>query len=151
MAVDMAKGNQVPSRSPVVRSMNCFQVCLAESQRALLTVQCTVCLIAYNKEEIKQYGCCMLKVNYSGKTMVLPFYIVNSKFKPIISLDASYKLGLLTINCPIHQSWTSHSPTNTSFDTVSPDAHLETPGGNVPDTLTKEWIVGHPKYKHLFN
>ena len=22
--------------------------------------------------------------------------------------------------------------------------------GNVPDTLMKEWIVGHPKYKHLF-
>ena len=42
--------------------------------------------------------------------------------------------------------WTSHSPTNTSFDTVSPDV----PVGSVPDTLTKEWIVGQPKYKHLF-
>ena len=106
-------------------------------------------LVAYNKE-IKQYGCCMLKVNYNGKTMLLPFYIVNSKFKPIIGLDASCKLGLLTINCPIHQSWTSHSPTNTSFDTVSPDAHLETLVGNVPDTLTKEWVMRHPWYKHLF-
>ena len=69
----------------------------------------TVHLVAYNKEEIKQYGCCMLKVNYRDKTMLLPFYIVNSKFKPIIGLDASCKLDLLTINCPIHQSWTSHS------------------------------------------
>ena len=34
--------------------------------------------------------------------------------------------------------------------TVSPDAHLETPVGNVPDMLTKEWTVDHPKYKHLF-
>ena len=42
----------------------------------------------------------MLKVSYSGKTMLLPFYIVSSKFKPIIGLDASSKLGLLTINCP---------------------------------------------------
>ena len=41
----------------------------------------TVCLLAYNKKEIKQYGCCMLKVNYSGKTILLPFFIVNSKFK----------------------------------------------------------------------
>ena len=37
----------------------------------------SVCLVAYYKEEIKQYGCCMLKVNYRGKTMVLPFYIVH--------------------------------------------------------------------------
>ena len=47
-----------------------------------------VCLVAYNKEEIKQYGSCMLKVNYSGSNMVLPFYVVSSKFKPIIGLDA---------------------------------------------------------------
>ena len=87
-----------------------------------------VCLVAYNKEEIKQYGCCMLKVNYSGKTMLLPFYTVNSKFKPIIGLDASSKFGLLTTNCSIHQSWTSSSPTNASFDAVSG----ETPVGNVP-------------------
>ena len=78
-----------------------------------------VCLVAYNKEEIKQYGSCMIKVNYSGSNMVLPFYVVSSKFKPIIGLDASHKLGLFTINCPVHQSWTSSSPTNTTFDAVS--------------------------------
>ena len=110
----------------------------------------TVCLLAYNKKEIKQYGCCMLKVNYSGKTMLLPFFIVNSKFKPILGLDASCKLGLLTINCPIHQSWTSCSPTNVSVNAVSPETHSETPVSNVPKTLTKEWIVEHPRYKHLF-
>ena len=82
--------------------------------------------------------------------MVLPFYIVNSKFKPITGLDASSKLGLLTINCPIHQSWTSQSPTNTPVNAVSPETCSETSVGNVPNTLTKEWIVGHPKYKHLF-
>ena len=92
----------------------------------------------------------MLKVNYRGKTMVLPFYIVNSMFKPIIGLDVSTKLGLISINCPIHQSWTSHFPTNTPINAVSPETHSETPVGNVPKTLTKEWIVGHPKYKHLF-
>ena len=108
----------------------------------------TVCLVAYNKEEIKQYGCCMLKVNYKGKTMVLPFYIVNSKFKPIIGLDASTKLGLISINCPIHQSWTSRSPTNTTFDAVLDENKPSV--GNIPNTLTKEWIAGHPKYKHLF-
>ena len=71
------------------------------------SIDYSVCLVAYNKEEIKQYSCCMLKVYYRNKTMVLPFYIVNSKF---IGLDASSKLGMLTISCPIHQSWTSQSP-----------------------------------------
>ena len=99
-----------------------------------------VCLVAYNKEEIKQYGCCMLKVNYSGKTMLLPFYVISSKFKPIIGLDASSKLGLLTINSPIHQSWTSSSPTNTSFDVIAGGTSV----GNVANTLTKDWIVNHP-------
>ena len=97
-----------------------------------------VCLVAYNKEEINHYHCCMLKVNYSGKTMLLLFYVVSSKFKPIIGLDASSKLGLLTI--PIHQSWTSSSPTNTSFDAISGGNLV----GNVPNTLTKDWIVNYP-------
>ena len=89
-------------------------------------------LVAYNKGEIKHYGCCML--NYSGKTMLLPFYVISSKFKPIIGLDASSKLGLLTINYPIHQSWTSSSPNKTSFGAISGGTRV----GNVPNTLTKD-------------
>ena len=80
--------------------------------------------------------------------MVLPFYVVSSKFKTINGLDAPHELGLLTINCPVHQSWTSSFPTNTNFDAISDEN--QTSIGNIPDTLTKEWIVGHPKYKHLF-
>ena len=80
-----------------------------------------VCLVAYNKEEVKQYGWDTLKVNYSSKTMFLPFYVVSSKFKPIIGLDATCKLGLLTIHFPIHQSWTSNGSSSTSFDAVSGD------------------------------
>ena len=57
-------------------------------------------LVAYNKEEIKQLGTCILKVNYGGKTLTCKFFVVSSKFKPIIGLDTSRNLGLLTINCP---------------------------------------------------
>ena len=113
------------------------------SQRILLIIECTMLPTTR-----KQYGSCMIKVNYSGSNMVLPFNVVSSKFKPIIGLDASYKLGLLTIHCPAHQSWTSSSPTNTTFDAVSDENQPSV--GNVPDTHMKEWIVGHPKYKHLF-
>ena len=132
---------------PITYMANYSLGCLIASQSS---IDHTVHLLAYNKEEIKQYGCCMLKVNYRCKTIVLPFYIVNFKFKPIIGLDASTKLGLISINCPIHQTWTSCFPTNTSINAVLPETCGETPVGNVPNTLTKEWIVGHPKYKHLF-
>ena len=110
------------------------------------SVDHSVCLVAYNKEEVKQYGSCTLKVNYGKKTMLIPFYVVSSKFTPIIGLDALHKLGLITIHCPIHQSWTSSSPTNTSLDAVLGEPSV----GYVPNTLTKEWIVDHPKYRHLF-
>ena len=61
-------------------------------------------LVAYNKEEIKQLGTCVLKLNYGGKTLPQEFFVVGSRFKPIVGLDASYRLGLLTVNCPVYQS-----------------------------------------------
>ena len=63
-----------------------------------------MCLVVYNKEEIKQLGTCVLKVNYGGKTLSQEFFVVSSKFKPIIGLNASCNLGLLSINCPTYQS-----------------------------------------------
>ena len=67
-------------------------------------------LIAYNKEEIKQLDTCVLKVNCGGKTLPQEFFIVSSKFKPIVGLNASHNLGLLSINCPTYQSWTRDAP-----------------------------------------
>ena len=34
------------------------------------SIEHRVCLVAYNKEEIKQYGSCMLKVNYSTAQII---------------------------------------------------------------------------------
>ena len=96
-------------------------------------------LVAYNKEEIKQLGTCVLKVNYGGKTLPQEFFLVGSRFKPIVGLDASHRLGLLTVNCPVYQSWTR----NNSIDSISgADA-------DIPKTISKDWIVNNPKYKHL--
>ena len=75
-------------------------------------------LVAYNKEEIKQLGTCILKVNYGGKILTCEFFMVSSKFKPIIGLDTSCNLGLLTINCPMYHSWTRDTR-NTPIDTLS--------------------------------
>ena len=108
------------------------------------------CLVTYNKEDIKQLDTCILKVNYGGKTLTCKFFMVSSKFKAIIGLEASCNLGLLTINCPKYHSWTrdtKNTPTDilsSSFDAISgADA-------DIPEKISKEWIVNNPKYKHLF-
>ena len=95
------------------------------------------CLVAY-KEEIKQLGTCIIKVNYGGKTLTCEFFVVSSRFKPIIGLDTSHNLGLLTIKCPTYQSWTRdtrNTPINTlssSFDAISgADA-------DIPEKISKE-------------
>ena len=107
-------------------------------------------LVAYSKEEIKQLGTCILKVNYGGKTLTCEFFVISSKFKPIIGLDASPNLGLLIINCPIYHSWTRDTRNtpidilSSSFDTISgADA-------DIPEKISRDWIVNNPKYKHLF-
>ena len=97
-------------------------------------------LVAYNKEEIKQLGICVLKVNYGGKTLPQEFFMVSSRFKPIVVLDAPPRLRLLTVNCPVYQSWTRNNP----IDSISgADA-------DIPKMISKDWIVNNPKYKHLF-
>ena len=97
-------------------------------------------LVAYNKEEIKQLGTCVLKVIYGGKTLPQEFFVVGSRFKPIVGLDASCRLGLLTVNCPVYQSWTRNKP----IDSISgADA-------DIPKMISKDRIVNNPKYKHLF-
>ena len=108
------------------------------------------CLVAYNKEEIKQLDTCILRVNYGGKTLTCKFFVVSSKFKPIIGLDASCNLGLLTINCPIYHFWTRDTR-NTPIDTCSSsfDA-ISGADADIPEKISKEWIVNNPKYKHLF-
>ena len=108
------------------------------------------CLVAYNKEEIKQLGTCILKVNYGGKTLTCKFFVVSSKFKPIIGLDASRNFGLLTINCPICHSLTRDT-TNTPIDTLSSsfDA-ISGADADIPEKISKEWLFNNPKYKHLF-
>ena len=83
-----------------------------------------------------------------SNTRMVKFFIVDSRLNPIIGLDDSHKLQLVNFNCPIHQSWTGQTCTNlNSFDSVSGKiSQMDA----IPSTLTKDWIVNHPKYKHLF-
>ena len=117
------------------------------------TIDHSVNLMAYNNKQIKQLGTCVLHVSCGANTRMVKFFVVDSRLNPIIGLDDSHKLQLVNFNCPIHQSWTGHSSANVrSFDSISE----KSPQGNIseknaiPSTITKQWIVNNPKYKHLF-
>ena len=102
------------------------------------TIDNSVNLVAYNKK-IKQLGTCTLCVSCGPNTRMVKFFIVDSKFNPIIGLDDSHQLQLVKFNCPIHQSWTGQKSTNlNSFYSISDNPH-----GTIPTTLTKDWIVNH--------
>ena len=59
-------------------------------------------LLAYNKKVIKELGVCYLHVkNSQGHTKLCKFFIVNSKFNPIIGVNYALRLGLICFKTPI--------------------------------------------------
>ena len=113
------------------------------------TIDCSVTVVAYNNKRIKQLGTCTLRVSCGANTRMMKFFIVDSRLNPIIGLDDSHKLQLVNFNCPIHQSWTGQKCTNlNSFDSIS--GEISKFHDTISSTPTKDWIVNHPKYRHLF-
>ena len=113
------------------------------------TIDNSVNLVAYNNKKIKQLGTCTLCVCCGPNTRMVKFFVVDSRLNPIIGLDDSHQLQLVKFNCPIHQSWTGQKCTNlNSFDSIS--GEISKFRDTIPSTLTKDWIVNHPKYRHLF-
>ena len=112
------------------------------------TIDNSMNLVAFNKK-IKQLGTCTLCVSCGPNTRIVKFFVVDSRLNPIIGLDDSHQLQLVKFNCPIHQSWTGQKCTNlNSFDSIS--GEISKFRNTIPSTLTKDWIVNHPKYRHLF-
>ena len=123
-------------------------------------------LLTYSNKVIKQLGECYLHVkNSKGHTKLCKFFIVNSKFNPV---NCALRLGLIAFNTPIYQDWSDSMPidsvdkhesehnTNTACITgaLSGDVPLKANGkhnfAQMPETITKDWITNHSKYKHLF-
>ena len=96
------------------------------------------------------------------------FFIVNSKFNPIIGVNCALRLGLIPFKTQIFQNWSNSKPIDSIDKNVTcvPDS-TELHGGalsgdvllkangrcnflHMPETITKDWITNHPKYKHLF-
>ena len=104
------------------------------------------------------------------------FYVVDSKFNPIIGVNSAWRLGLLKFTEPVFENWTDTTPVKSSelnIDAVwktskklSPDKSLSRDKvekvskvtklsnvsnvSDIPETLMREWIINHEKCKHLF-
>ena len=120
--------------------------------------------LSYNKKEIHQYGVCYLHVNGKNCVKLGKFYVVDSKFNPIIGVNSACCLGLLKFTEPVFENWTDTTPIKSSelnIDAVPKTSKDLSPGkslshdkvshvSDIPETLTREWIINHEKYKHLF-
>ena len=136
----------------------------------LRSIDHRVQLLAYNKKEICQYGVCYLHLKSKNHVKLYKFYVVDSKFNPIIEVNSACNLGLLKFTEPVFENWTYITPIS------SPELNIDVVGktsrnlsndkvakvskvtkisnvsnvSDIPETLTREWIINHEKYKHLF-
>ena len=121
-------------------------------------------LLVYNKKVIKQLGVCYLHVkNSQDHTKLCKFFIVNSKFNPIIGVNCALRLSLICFKTPIFQNWSENMPIDAvdrntciqnSTSVLSSDVPLKVSGKcnflQMPETITKDWIINNPNYRHLF-
>ena len=116
-------------------------------------------LVDYNKQEIKQLGTCVVSVRFRSIVKRLHFYVVPDRLKPIIGVGDALSLGLTSFHCPIYEDW--HSDLTNSVDSIHSNANSTVHTGTgivnsspwefTMDTLTKQAIINHPKYSHLFS
>ena len=73
-------------------------------------------LVAYNKQDIKQLGqCCVNVCNSSmGKSKTCKFFVVEDKCNPIIELNDSIALQLLSVNVPFTDKWSGNAQSKRS-------------------------------------
>ena len=139
------------------------------------SVNSAVCLLDYNKKEVKQLGTCNVSVRFRSVVKHVHFYVVPHKLKPIIGVGDALALGLMLFHCPIFNDWQSNSDLNTgkvnstfTLGTLAkPDLKIDSLNSNSSSanhtskvnvnstftlgTLTKQTIINHPKYAHRFS
>ena len=107
-----------------------------------------VTLVAYNKQEIKQLGqCCVNVCNSSmGKSKTCKFFVVEDKCNPIIGLNDSIALQLLSVNVPFTDKWTGNVHSKSSHSRYD---EMETEEvGQQEGQLTRDYIL--KRYSKLF-
>ena len=61
------------------------------------SVNSAVCLLDYNKKEIKQLGTCYVCIRFRSTVKCVHFYVVPDRLKPIIGVSDTLALGLHSI------------------------------------------------------
>ena len=79
-------------------------------QERLRSIDHRVQLLSYNKTEIDQYGVCYLHVKSKNHVKLCKFYVVDSKFNPIIGVNSACHLDLLKFTEPMFENWTDTTP-----------------------------------------
>ena len=91
------------------------------------------------------------------------FYIVPDRLKPILGVGDALALGLTSFHCPIYEDWQSNCDLINSVDSKHSNANStvhtgtgtgivnSTPWEFTMGTFTKQPIINHPKYVHLFS
>ena len=125
------------------------------------TVNSAVHLLDYNKQEIKQLGTCHVSVKFRSTVKCVHLCIVPNRLKPIIGVSDALALGLTSFHCPIFNDWQSDCDLTNSVDSIHSNANSTvctgtdivhfTPQEFTMGTLTKQAIINHPKYAHLFS
>ena len=88
------------------------------------SVNSTVCLLDYNKKEIKQLGTCYVCIRFRSTVKRVHFYVIPDRLKPIICASDALALGLTSFHCPIYNDWQSDS----HIDSVLSNHHVNGTG-----------------------
>ena len=98
------------------------------------SVNSAVCLLDYNKKEIKQLGTCNVSVRLRSIVKCVHSYVVPDKLKPILGVSDALALGLMSFHCPIYNDWQSNSDLN--IDSVNSNSSSANHTGKVNSTFT---------------
>ena len=102
-------------------------------------------------------------VRFGTITKPVHFYIVSDRLKPTIRVSDALKLRLTSSHCPVYNNWHDRPKIDltSSVDSINSSTHTDLHSTSakhgsdhshslLPPNLTKESIVNHPKYAHLF-
>ena len=147
------------------------------------SVSSALCLLDYNRKEIKQLGTCYVYVRFRSTVKRVHFYVVPDRLKPIIGVSDALSLGLTSFHCPIFNDWHTTSDTDSIQDSGKVNSKVKafTLGPSIVSSLdtlmqqtittgkvnskvkeftlvvdslgmlTKQTIINHLKYAHLFS
>ena len=77
--------------------------------------------------------------------------VISDRLKPILGVSDALNLKLTTFHCPVYNNWHDKQKTNfPSVDSINSSSHTNLHSTDATLNFTKESIVNHPKYTHLF-